>query len=123
MFIVATRSKCLPAAESDLGAEKIRFKRMTENFFVSLRGLTERLTWRPLSLARQAVPPPGIEGHWGIVREQNSGLVVLMPRSHRPPFKTAPVADSQRSPDPPLFTTSAREDSQRRWLPRRIPNR
>jgi hypothetical protein len=72
MFIVATRSKCLPAAESDLGAEKIRFKRMTENFFVSLRGLTERLTWRPLSLARQAVPPPGIEGHWGIVQEQIS---------------------------------------------------
>jgi hypothetical protein len=52
MFIVGTGWKRLPAAESDLGAEKIRFKRMTENFFVSLRGLTERLTWRPLSLAR-----------------------------------------------------------------------
>src|SRR3954454_1217134 len=40
-----------------------------------------------------------------------------MPRSHRPPFTTAPVADSQRSVDPLLFTTSARADSQRRWLP------
>src|SRR3954449_6957877 len=40
-----------------------------------------------------------------------------MPRSHRPPFTTAPVADSQRSADPLLFTTSARADSQRRWLP------
>jgi hypothetical protein len=37
-------------------------------------------------------------------------------RSHRPPFTTAPVADSQRSFDPLLFSTSARADSQRRWL-------
>jgi hypothetical protein len=39
-----------------------------------------------------------------------------MRESHRPPFTTAPVADSQRSPDPLLFTSSARADSQRRWL-------
>jgi hypothetical protein len=32
MFIVGTGLKRLPAAESDLGAEKNRFKRMTENF-------------------------------------------------------------------------------------------
>jgi len=43
-------------------------------------------------------------------------------RSHRPPFTTAPVADSQRSSDPLLFITSAREDSQRRWLSRYIRN-
>jgi hypothetical protein len=41
---------------------------------------------------------------------------VLMARGHRPPFTTAPVADSQRSSDPLLFTPSARADSQRRWL-------
>jgi hypothetical protein len=50
-------------------------------------------------------------------REQNASGDVLVPRSHRPPFTTAPVADSQRSSDPLLFITSARADSQRRWLP------
>ena len=40
-----------------------------------------------------------------------------MPRSHRPPFTMAPVADSQRSSDPLSFIMSARADSQRRWLP------
>src|SRR4051812_50200566 len=38
-----------------------------------------------------------------------------MKRGHRPPFTTAPVADSQRFSDPLLFTTSARADSQWRW--------
>jgi hypothetical protein len=50
-------------------------------------------------------------------REQKASGDVLVPRSHRPPFTTAPVADSQRSSDPLLFITSARADSQRRWLP------
>ena len=40
-----------------------------------------------------------------------------MTRSHRPPFTTAPVADSQRSFRPAVISTSARADSQRRWLP------
>ncbi len=44
-------------------------------------------------------------------------LATFWSRSHRPPFTTAPVADSQRSSDPLLFITSARADSQRRWLP------
>ena len=52
--------------------------------------------------------------------EQNAPGDVSMPRGHRPPFTTAPVADSQRSSDPLLFTTSARADSQRRWLPSSI---
>ena len=50
-------------------------------------------------------------------REQNASSDVSMPRGHRPPFTTALVADSQRSSDPLLFITSARADSQRRWLP------
>jgi hypothetical protein len=50
-------------------------------------------------------------------REQNASDDVLVPRSHRPPFTTAPLADSQRSSDRLLFITSARADSQRRWLP------
>ena len=37
------------------------------------------------------------------------------PQGRHPPFKTAPVADSQRSHDP-LFKTSVRADSQR-WRP------
>jgi hypothetical protein len=45
-----------------------------------------------------------------------------MPRGHRPPFTTAPVADSQRSSDPLLFPTGARADSQRRWLPSSTTN-
>ena len=48
--------------------------------------------------------------------EQMAAGDVLMARGHRPPFTTAPVADSQRSSDPLLFTPSARADSQRRWL-------
>lgn len=84
-------------------------------FFASLHGLAEALTLRQHALEWEVELHQGWRG-W----EQNSWVVVLMPRSHRPPFKTAPVADSQRSPDPPLFTTSAREDSQRRWLPRRF---
>ena len=36
-------------------------------------------------------------------------------RGRHPPFKTAPVADSQRSQDP-LFKTCVRADSQR-WRP------
>ena len=50
-------------------------------------------------------------------REQNVSGDVSMPRIHRPLFTMAPVADSQRSSDPLLFITSARADSQRRWLP------
>jgi hypothetical protein len=50
-------------------------------------------------------------------REQTASGDVSMPRSHRPPFTMAPVADSQRSSDPLLFIMSARADSQRRWLP------
>jgi hypothetical protein len=50
-------------------------------------------------------------------REQIASGDVLVPRGHRPPFTTAPVADSQRSSDPLSFITSARADSQRRWLP------
>lgn len=56
-------------------------------------------------------------------KQQTSGTNLesrrSMSRSHRTPFTTAPVADSQRSTDPLLFTTSARADSQRRWLPSR----
>ena len=48
--------------------------------------------------------------------EQNRKVDVSK-RGHRPPFTPAPVADSQRSSDPLLFTTSARADSQRRWPP------
>jgi hypothetical protein len=43
-----------------------------------------------------------------------------MPRGRRPQLTTAPVADSQRSSDPLLFTTGARADSQRRRPPSSI---
>ena len=52
----------------------------------------------------------------GTAREQIFLSYVRWRGSHRPPFTTAPVADSQRSSDPLLFTSSARADSQRRWL-------
>ena len=55
-----------------------------------------------------------------LVECQRAGNKMLLTRfqhrSHRPPFTTAPVADSQRSSDPLLFIMSARADSQRRWL-------
>jgi hypothetical protein len=54
------------------------------------------------------------------IRNKNTLGDVSIPCGHRPPFTTAPVADSQRSSDPLLFTTSARADSQRRWLPSSI---
>lgn len=38
------------------------------------------------------------------IREQHARHDVPIPRGHRPPFTTAPVADSQRSSDPLLFT-------------------
>jgi hypothetical protein len=47
-------------------------------------------------------------------QEQNSRSRISCPGRHSP-FKTAPVADSQRSYDP-LFKTSARADSQK-WRP------
>jgi hypothetical protein len=50
-------------------------------------------------------------------RPWNELLLATFPSRAAIVHTMAPVADSQRSSDPPSFITSARADSQRRWLP------
>ncbi|MGY4357683.1 hypothetical protein ACVW0J_004176 [Bradyrhizobium sp. i1.7.7] len=55
---------------------------------------------------------PGITGRKGSRARNKFPDAAFCLQGRHPPFKTAPVADSQRSLDP-LFKTSARADSQR----------
>ena len=77
----------------------------------------------PTSPRQRASKSRGVQGNDGsplrrLIRRRDSEQT--LPDDVRPPFTTAPVVDGQRSSDPLLFSTSARADSQRRWLSNRM---